>query len=310
MDAQDKPKELQHFLDHVAIKRKQIKDYTDEIAPRGAFLTKVSLVSSIIASVLAGIPTAIGGSGLTALLGEAGEDLASWRIIGAAVTFFSCVAALATGIFRSDEIATRLAKAHRCDAQLEAIELDVECQQVPLKEAIVRFGQCISEVEFLPSYPTRPSRWRRLFGKYPMLDGVVGTINLNDGSVVPSNCIVTGTAAGLQPGLHLWLAVEVGASMWPKEGEVAVQADGTWTKSIFEEGDTDEFALSLYVLDSAADRLLRNWFKQSDREGHYRALHRTEMVSGGMLRLARVEHLHRVIDHHVGTPARKGQTTS
>jgi hypothetical protein len=91
--------------------------------------------------------------------------------------------------------------------------------------------------------------------------------------------------------LHLWLAVEIDDCLWPKEGEVSVQDDGSWSKTIFEEGKVDEFSLSLWAVNATGERYVRDWFKEGDRVGNYRELRRTS----GMQRLAKVNGLHRVL---------------
>lgn len=296
MNVQDDPAALEILLCRVREKRSHIKNYAHKTAPRGAFLTNLSIVSSTVASFLTAAP-AIGGIRLTDALGSAGVNSPSWRILCAAATGFSLVAAVATNLFRSHEIAARLAKAQGCDAKLEAIALGAELKQLSLKDATVRYEQCIADVAFMPPYPPIPSFWEQWF-RIHRLDRVAGKINLANGSDVPTSCTISGTASGLQPGLYLWLVVEVNGAMWPKEGEVVVKEDGTWTKTIFEEGNAEEFSLSLYVLDPAADRGLRNWFKEGDRTGHYDELHRSK----GMLRVTRVDGLHRVVSQRAARP--------
>lgn len=291
---QDDPAALETLLCRVREKRNHIKDYTNRTAPRGAFLTNLSIVSSTCATFLT-LPPAILGVKLTDVLGAANSP--GWRILWTAAAVFSIVAGISSNLFRSHEIAARLAKVQGCDAKLEALALAAELKQLSLKEAALRYEKCIADVAFMPPYPPLPSRWAHWFQRHPRLDRVAGKINLAPGSNVPTSCTISGTASGLQPGLHLWLAVEVKGAMWPKEGEVAVKEDGTWTKTIFEEGNAEEFSLSLYVFDSAADRCVRDWFKEGDRAGHYEELHRGK----GMLRITRVDGLHRVVAQRAAT---------
>ena len=78
---------------------------------------------------------------------------------------------------------------------------------------------------------------------------------------------------GLQPGLNLWLAVEVGGLVW--------------SVPIFEDGVTEQFAVSLYVADARADRRIKDWLEAGRRAGKYSELRGIP----GARRLARVEGL-------------------
>lgn len=78
----------------------------------------------------------------------------------------------------------------------------------------------------------------------------------------------SGVVSGMQPGLSLWLAIEVGNLVWPKEGKV-LPDDGNWTATIFEDGATDKFSLALFVADKAADQRIKDWLDAGRRIGEY-----------------------------------------
>jgi hypothetical protein len=97
----------------------------------------------------------------------------------------------------------------------------------------------------------------------------------------------SGEVTGLQPGLSLWLAVEAGDFVWPKEGRILLGAANQWSVPVFEDGRTDEFAVSLYVTDANADRRIKDWLDAGQRTGKF-----TELRSiPGARRLARVDGL-------------------
>jgi hypothetical protein len=97
----------------------------------------------------------------------------------------------------------------------------------------------------------------------------------------------SGVVTGLQPGLSLWLAVEAGDCLWPKESRVLPDAANQWSVPVFEDGVTDEFAVSLYVTDANADRRIRAWLDAGQRTGTFTELRGIP----GARRLARVDGL-------------------
>src|SRR5471032_996141 len=169
MASQSDPDALDIFVKRVQGKRRHINKYTHEIAPHGSRLTNLSIVSSAIATALSG--SAFGGVKLTQAIGVTWLGDSSFPYLCGAAGVFSLVAAVATNLFRSHEIAPRLAKAQACEAKLESIELQVTLKQLSLKEATARFEKCISEVSFIPPYSKPPIWVRRV-----QLDRVSGTI--------------------------------------------------------------------------------------------------------------------------------------
>ena len=97
----------------------------------------------------------------------------------------------------------------------------------------------------------------------------------------------SGVVTGLQPGLSLWLAVEAGGFIWPKESNVVPDDTDKWSVPIFEDGVTDQFSVSLFVVDANADRRIREWLEAGRRTGTYTELRGIP----GARRLARVDGL-------------------
>jgi Domain of unknown function (DUF4062) len=76
----------------------------------------------------------------------------------------------------------------------------------------------------------------------------------------------SGVVKGLQPGSNLWLAVEIGDLVWPKEAKV-LPRDNKWSAPIFEDGATKQFSVSLLVADATADARLRKWLEAGLKAG-------------------------------------------
>lgn len=97
----------------------------------------------------------------------------------------------------------------------------------------------------------------------------------------------SGVVTGLQPGLNLWLVVESGELKWPKESKVQPDQANKWSVTIFEDGATAQFAVSLFVADAGADRRIKEWLEAGRRTGKYSEWREIP----GARRLARVDGL-------------------
>lgn len=99
--------------------------------------------------------------------------------------------------------------------------------------------------------------------------------------------VCSGLVTGLQPGLKLWLAVEVGVLVWPKESHVAPDEATKWSATLFEDGASNKFAVSLFVGDRKVDRRIRKWLEAGRKTGQYSELRGIP----GARRIARVDGL-------------------
>jgi hypothetical protein len=91
------------------------------LEPRGVRLTNLSILCSAIVTALTAGP-ALGGAQFTessARLFNITDDSLVWRLLCFAAMVLSLVAAIATNLYKSHDIATRLAKAEACSAALE-----------------------------------------------------------------------------------------------------------------------------------------------------------------------------------------------
>ncbi len=96
-----------------------------------------------------------------------------------------------------------------------------------------------------------------------------------------------GSATGIQPDMHLWLAVEANGFIWPKEGEVYVDKEDRWSATIFEDGAAKEFSVALLIANSEANKVIRAWLEKGRRNGEYAIMKRIS----GTERLARADGL-------------------
>ena len=119
-------------------------------------------------------------------------------------------------------------------------------------------------------------------------DKVTGSISEPQPSAtVPKTFMCSGVVTGMQPGLSLWLAVEVGGLVWPKESKVAPDQDNKWSATVFEDGATETFAIALFVADSKVDRRIGKWLEAGRSTGNYSELKGIP----GARRIARVDGL-------------------
>lgn len=84
--------------------------------------------------------------------------------------------------------------------------------------------------------------------------------------------VCKGRVNGVGPQTHLWLAVEANNHIWPKEREVHVLADGTWENTIYEDGATDKFSISLLSATPAAEKQIDDWIEAGKKSGQYAEL--------------------------------------
>ncbi len=96
-----------------------------------------------------------------------------------------------------------------------------------------------------------------------------------------------GLALGIPPDMHLWLAVETGSLIWPKEGEVLADGNGKWKKTIFEDGATRRFSISLLIVNPKAHAQILEWLEVGRQQGQYAELKGIP----GTDRIARVDKL-------------------
>jgi hypothetical protein len=183
-------------------------------------------------------------------------------------------------MYKSNDIASRLAKAQGCDAKLEGLETLLELDQIGVKEAATQYTQYVAEIPFISD--------GRMFLELSALDWVKGYVDEpKPDQVVGSTIHCSGWVEGMGSGRHLWLAVEALGFIWPKEREVRVETDGTWKETIYEEGAPKQFSISLFVANDKANKRIRDWLDKGDETGDYKNLHRLP----GTRRIAKIDNL-------------------
>ncbi len=277
---EDKDKLLKTIRD----KRRRIASYLREIEPRGSRLTNRSIVFGGIASLLTAAQLAFGrgpANFLKTIYPAGGVSV--WQILAVAATICSAIAAIAGAIYKQQEIASRLAKAQSCAVKLEGLETSLDLELITLKEANTRYTQAIAEIPFVSAEGVGTG----IRGKFSV-DSVKGDITSPAASQsVPRAFRASGSVSDVGADVHLWLAVEVNGLIWPKEGQIFADESGSWTATIFEDGATDLFSVSLLAADRRAHKKIEAWLNSGKRSGMYKELDSLP----GTRRVARVDGL-------------------
>ena len=278
MSTAETPKSL---LKRIKDRRHSIHSFIKHVEPKGVLLTNVNIICSAVATVLTA-GSAIGGEQLIELLNQNNPKW-MWKFVFAVPVLFSLASVIAANLYKSHDMAANLSKARTCDAKLEGLETLLELNKITLDDAVTQYTQFLPDISFI-------SDSSMILREHSMLDWVKGDITRPQPSdMVPDVIACSGWAEGLGSNLHLWLAVEIKGCIWPKEGEVFPDNDGSWNKTIHEEGVTDAFSLSLFVANKKANRQIRAWLDKCDETGHYSEFRRRP----GLRRIARVDDLHR-----------------
>jgi hypothetical protein len=216
-------------------------------------------------------------------VGASSPNSISWRILFSLAALLSLVSVIAANLYKSHDMASNLNKARACDAKLEGLETLLELNRITLDEAATQYTQFLPDISFI-------SDNSMILRDHSALDWVKGEIMQPQLSHIVTDVIhCSGWVDGVGSNLHLWLAVEIKGCIWPKEGEIFVDDDGSWSKTIHEDGATESFALSLFVANRKANKRIRAWLDECDETGNYSELRRLP----GLRRIARVDDLTR-----------------
>ncbi|SMO45188.1 hypothetical protein [Fodinibius sediminis] len=271
------PREV--LVKKIKAKRKNIQAFVHKLEPKGTRLTTLNIWCSGLATVFTASP-AIGGPSFLEVFGGSGPDSVTWRILFALAALFSVSSVIFAGLYKARDIATKLSEARACDAKLEGLETLLELEKISSDDAVIQYNKLVEESAFIPK-----AGWR---GDILSLDWATGEIaEPHPNQVTKSSIACSGWVEGLGADLHLWLAVEIDNSIWPKEGEIFVDDDGSWYKSIHDVGSEGPFSLSLFVADKKANKRIRAWLDERDQAGDYPELHRFP----GLRRIDRVDGL-------------------
>ena len=140
------------LLTRIRDKRKRICAYMAATEVRSSRLTNTGIICSGLAALFTAGP-AVGGQSLTRFLtqalGTSPEAAPSWRLLCAGATVLSFIATAAIAIYKSQDLAIRLAKAQAANAELEGLETAIEFNTVTIHEAVNLYNKYIEEVPFL-----------------------------------------------------------------------------------------------------------------------------------------------------------------
>ena len=89
---------------------------------------------------------------------------------------------------------------------------------------------------------------------------------------VPRAFRCAGSASDVGANVHLWLAIEVNGLIWPKEGQILPDESGSWTATVFEDGATDIFCLSLLAADRRGHKKIEAWLNSGKDPGRTESL--------------------------------------
>lgn len=252
-------------------KQDEISNYLSSLEPFGTRLTYVNIIGGAVATLLSGE--------VVRALSLGPPSSASWLLpLGAAIC--SLIATVAAALYKG-QVESRLALLQKCSARLEGLAALLDANQLTEAQAAKRFQGYVEEC---PSIPRR----RQL-----SFEAVKGTISEPlEGQAVSANFTASGTANNLGRGITLWLTVEIGDRIWPKDGAIFVDLHGQWSQPVFEDGVAGQVGLSLWAVNSEADRKLRAWLDGGNRTRTFPELRPLP----GMKRLARVLGLRRVTE--------------
>jgi hypothetical protein len=89
------------------------------------------------------------------------------------------------------------------------------------------------------------------------------------GEQVTQEFTVEVSLSAIPPGHHVWIAVQVGNLLWPKDPEVPAQTQRK-TYPIREFGTPGErFSLALLMVDAAGNDQILAWFENGQKTGSY-----------------------------------------
>jgi hypothetical protein len=276
------PEASELLMKRIQDKGRDIERYIETVEPRGNRLTTFNIVCSGIATLLAALP-AIGGQTVVDAFGASSSNSDSWRFLLGAAAIFSLLSTIAANLYKSHDIASRLAKAQTARAKLEGLPILFQAKLMTLGEVGAQYTQIITEIPFVTERAAAAHRGRLA------LDDVKGSID--EPSPKQEVGIVircSGVVEGLSPGCHIWLAVEIDGFIWPKERELYIDDGGRWSENVYEQGSPATFSIALYAASDKANKRIRAWLNRGANTGHYERLHRPPDTR----RLALVDGLH------------------
>lgn len=142
----------QKLVEKIQARRATIDAFVREQERRNDRLTNLSIWCTAATALFTAGP-ALGGEkfngSVQQLLGLASES-SVWRTLCFAAVVLSVVAAVANNLYKSHDVASRLAKAEAARALLDGLDTSLEFGQLPLEEAAKQFQQILTSAAFIP----------------------------------------------------------------------------------------------------------------------------------------------------------------
>ena len=136
------------LLGHIAYRRASIGEWLRANRLRSSRLSTVSIISSALAAVIVAGP-ALGGERFT---GGAADVLSLdtgapvWRFMCLLGLIASVVAAIATNLHKSQDLAARITAAESCDADLEGLQTLLRFGRISTGEAVDLYRGYIARI--------------------------------------------------------------------------------------------------------------------------------------------------------------------
>ncbi len=155
-EAPNKEQQSQNLRDRLVQKihekRVVVKAFVQKEQRRNGLLTNLNIFCAGIAATLTAGP-AVGGDKFTVTvqtLLKLSTDSTVWRTLCLLALVLSLVALIANNLYRTQDLANRLAKAQAGSALLEGLETLVEFGIYSVEDATRLYQQYISDVDFIP----------------------------------------------------------------------------------------------------------------------------------------------------------------
>jgi hypothetical protein len=131
--------------ERVREKHAEIKAYTRALVRRTARYNTIGIICSALATVLT-----FGGISLAPVFGSI-----VWKPLCLAAAVCSAISAICLNLVRSSASPESIEKAHRVDAKIEALQLQLDLKQIPLAQGLELYSQVLADLPG-PDIPKLP----------------------------------------------------------------------------------------------------------------------------------------------------------
>lgn len=141
----------QKLVSRIKARRQTVNQFVAGLERHGTRLINVGIISTAATTLLVAGPAVGGGKfteGIQSVLGLA-SDTWVWRALCFAAAILSGAGAVANNMYRSHEVAGKLARAKASSMLLEGLETAVEFGQMSMDEAARRFQETLAQMPFI-----------------------------------------------------------------------------------------------------------------------------------------------------------------